>query len=162
MRDLAAVRGNPEVVDLLNEVLTLELTAINQYFAHSKLQEHWGYLGLAAKTYDESLEEMRHAESVIRRILYLEGMPNLQRLGAVRVGESVPEQFQLDLDLELTALVRYNAGIALAVEAGDNGSRELLVKLLQDEEEHVDWLETHLAALGAVGEGNYLAQYLGK
>jgi bacterioferritin len=160
MRDAAAVRGKPEIVELLNDVLTLELTAINQYFAHLKLQEHWGYGRLAEKYREESIDEMRHAEAVIGRILYLEGMPNLQRLGSVHVGESVPEQFRLDLALELEALEQYHKGIALAEQMGDHGTRELLLGLLEDEEEQVDWLETQLAAMAAVGEGNYLAQQL--
>ncbi len=162
MRETAAVRGSPEIVELLNGVLTDELTAINQYFAHAKLQQHWGYERLAALYRDESFEEMRHAEEVIERILYLEGMPNLQRLGSVRVGESVPEQFRLDLELELDALSRYYDGITQAEAAGDHGTRELLVRLLADEEKHADWLETQLAAIEAIGEGNYLAQHLFK
>jgi len=160
MRDTAAVRGKPEIVELLNDVLTLELTAINQYFAHLKLQEHWGYRKLAEKYREESIDEMRHAESVIERILYLEGMPNLQRLGSVQVGESVPEQFRLDLGLELQALERYHQGITLAEQVGDHGTRQLLLGFLEDEEEQVDWLETQLAAMEAVGEANYLAQQL--
>jgi bacterioferritin len=160
MRDSAAVRGRPEIIELLNDVLTLELTAINQYFAHLKLQEHWGYGKVAEKYREESIDEMRHAESVIERILFLEGMPNLQRLGSVKVGESVPEQFRLDLALELEALALYHRGIKLSEEVGDHGTRELLLGLLKDEEEQADWLETQLAALAAVGEANYLAQHL--
>ena len=160
MRDSAAVRGRPEIIELLNDVLTLELAAINQYFAHLKLQQHWGYGKLAEKYREESIDEMRHAESVIERVLFLEGMPNLQRLGSVQVGESVPEQFRLDLALELAALELYHRGITLAEEVGDHGTRELLLGLLKDEEEQADWLETQLAALAAVGEANYLAQQL--
>jgi bacterioferritin len=160
VRDPAVLRGDAEVLTLLNDVLTDELTATNQYFAHYKLQEHWGYPRLAAVYRRESLEEMRHAEAVIDRILYLEGVPNLQRLGSVRIGESVPEQFRLDLALEVEALERYHAGIALTEARADHGSRELLTRLLADEEEHLDWLETQLAAIEAVGEANYLAQHL--
>jgi bacterioferritin len=155
------MRSTPEIIELLNDVLTAELTAINEYFIHAKMQENCGYLRLAAKTRDESVDEMKHAERVIDRILYLEGVPNLQRLGSVRVGESVPEQIRLDLDLEHAALERFNRGIALAREAGDNGTRELLEELLVSEEEHTDWLETQLALIEALGEVNYLTQQLG-
>src|SRR3712207_560379 len=155
-----AVKGDPAVVKLLNEVLTAELTAINQYFAHSRLQEHWGFARLAAHSYEESLDEMRHADMVVKRVLYLDGMPNLQRLGPVKIGESVPEQFRLDLAVEEEALERFNRGIALARDTGDNGTRDLLTEMLRSEEEHVDWLETQLSAIAAVGEQNYLAQHL--
>ena len=160
MRDSAAVPGHPDVLELLNEVLTSELTAVNQYFAHAKLQQHWGFSRLAARSRDESLEEMRHAESAIERILYLEGVPNLQRLGAVRVGERVPEQLRLDLELELEALALYRRGIVLAERLEDHGTRELLVGLLRDEEHHADWLQTQLALLESLGEANYLSQQL--
>ena len=160
MRDSAAVPGHPDVLELLNEVLTSELTAVNQYFAHAKLQQHWGFSRLAARSRDESLEEMRHAESAIERILYLEGVPNLQRLGAVRVGERVPEQLRLDLELELEALGLYRRGIVLAERLEDHGTRELLVGLLRDEEHHADWLQTQLALLESLGEANYLSQQL--
>jgi bacterioferritin len=154
------VAGHPEVVELLNEVLTSELTAVNQYFAHAKLQEHWGFARLAAHTRDESMEEMRHAEAAIERILYLEGVPNLQRLGAVRVGETVLEQLRLDLDLEVEALTLYRRGIVLAERLEDHGTRELVVGLLRDEEEHADWLETQLNLIDSLGEANYLTQQL--
>jgi bacterioferritin len=154
------MRADPEIIELLNEVLTAELTAINQYFAHAKLCENWGFKRLAAKTRDESIDEMRHAETLMERILYFEGMPNLQRLGPVQVGETVPEQLRLDLDLEYAAVERFNRGIALAREKGDNGTREMLESMLVSEEEHLDWLETQLAALEAVGEANWLAQNL--
>ncbi len=160
MRSPAVVAGHPEVLELLNEVLTAELTAVNQYFAHAKLQDHWGFGRLATHTRDESVEEMRHAEAAIERILYLEGVPNLQRLGSVRVGEAVPEQLRLDLDLELEALSLYRRGIVLAERLEDPGTRELLVGLLRDEERHADWLETQLSLIEAVGEANYLSQQL--
>jgi len=160
VRDQAVISGNPEILELLNDVLTSELTAVNQYFAHSKLQEHWGYGRLAARSRDESMEEMRHAEAAIERILYLEGVPNLQRLGSVRVGETVPEQLRADLDLELEALDLYRRGIVLAERLDDHGTRELLVGLLRDEEHHADWLETQLALLQSLGEANYLSQQL--
>jgi bacterioferritin len=160
VRDQAVISGNPEILELLNDVLTSELTAVNQYFAHAKLQEHWGYGRLAARSRDESMEEMRHAEAAIERILYLEGVPNLQRLGSVRVGETVPEQLRADLDLELEALDLYRRGIVLAERLEDHGTRELLVGLLRDEEHHADWLETQLALLQSLGEAHHLSQQL--
>ena len=160
MRDPAVVAGHPEVIELLNEVLSSELTAVNQYFAHAKLQEHWGFGRLAARSRDESLEEMCHAEVAIERILYLDGVPNLQRLGAVKVGESVPEQLRVDLDLEVEALALYRRGIVLAERLEDHGTRELLVGLLRDEERHADWLETQLSLIASLGEANYLTQQL--
>lgn len=154
------MQARPDIIELLNEVLTAELTAINQYFAHAKMQQNWGYLGLAEHTRAESIDEMKHAESVTERILYLEGMPNLQRLGPVRVGETVPEQFRLDLAVEHEAIERFNRGISLARDAGDNGTRELLARMLVEEEEHTDYLETQLALIESIGEAHYLAQHL--
>lgn len=154
------MQGRPEIIELLNEVLTAELTAINQYFAHAKMQKNWGYLGLADHTRAESIDEMHHAESAIERILYLEGVPNLQRLGSVRVGETVPEQFRVDLDLEYAAIERFNRGIALAREVGDNGTRELLEGMLVSEEEHADYLETQLSLIEVLGEALYLAGHV--
>jgi bacterioferritin len=160
VREPAVVAGQPEVLELLNEVLTSELTAVNQYFAHAKLQEHWGFGRLAARSREESMEEMRHAEAAIERILYLEGVPNLQRLGAVRLGERVPEQLRLDLELEVEALDLYRRGVILAERLEDHGTRELLVGLLRDEEHHADWLETQLSLIESLGEANYLSQQL--
>ena len=154
------MQGNPEIIELLNEVLTGELTAINQYFVHAKMQENWGYQHLAEHTHAESIEEMKHADKLIERILFLDGVPNLQRLSPLHVGETVPEQLRLDLELEAEALPRLNAGIAQAVAAGDNGTRELLEEILVNEEEHVDWLETQLSVLSDIGEAHYLAQQL--
>ncbi|MBW3575640.1 MAG: bacterioferritin [Actinobacteria bacterium] len=151
------MQGRPEIIELLNEVLTAELTAINQYMAHAKMQQNWGYLGLAEHTRSESIDEMRHAESAMERILYLEGVPNLQRLGPVMVGETVTEQFRVDLQLEVAAVERFNRGIALAREAGDNGTREMLEGMLVSEEEHLDYLETQLALIERLGEALYLA-----
>ena len=154
------MQGNAEIIELLNEVLTGELTAINQYFIHAKMQDNWGYDRLAEVTRAESIDEMKHADKLIERILFLEGTPNLQRLGALRVGETAPEQLRLDLDLELEAIPRLNAGIAAAVAASDNGTRELLEHILVDEEEHADWLETQLGLLRDLGEQHYLAQQM--
>src|SRR5262245_32227637 len=113
------MQGQPQIIELLNDVLTAELTAVNQYFGHAKIQANWGYRHLAERTRHESIDEMRHADDVIERILYLEGMPNLQRLGTVRLGETVVEQLRLDADLERVAVTRFNDGIAQAVAAGD-------------------------------------------
>jgi bacterioferritin len=154
------MQGDPAVLELLNEVLTSELTSVNQYFVHAKLCEHWGYDRLAEKIRSESIEEMKHVEELADRILYLEGMPNFQRLYSVRVGETVPEQFQLDLETERESIKRLNDGIATCVRLGDNGSRELLASMLVDEEEHADWLETQLEAIRQVGVENYLTEQL--
>jgi bacterioferritin len=154
------MQGQPEILEILNDVLTAELTAVNQYFGHYKMQENWGYKRLADHTKDESIDEMKHADEVIERILYLDGIPNLQRLGSVRLGESPVEQLRLDLELEREAIARFNAGIAKAVELGDNGTRELLEEMLVSEEEHADWLEAQLNLAEQVGEQLYLSQQI--
>jgi bacterioferritin len=154
------MRGDDEVLELLNEVLTGELTAINQYFLHAKMCDNWGYKRLAEKVRDESIDEMKHAEELVERILYLEGVPNLQRLGTLRIGETVLEQFESDLAVERDALRRLGEGIALCLAKGDHGSRELLESILTDEEEHVDWLETQLETIRQIGIEHYLAQQL--
>jgi bacterioferritin len=142
----------------LNDVLTAELTAINQYFVDAKMLDNWGYERLAHRFRDESIDEMKDADELIERILYLEGVPNLQRLGTVRVGENPTEKFDLALALEKEAIDRLNRGIALCTEHGDNGTRELLEKILHGEEEHADWLETQLELVRQIGEAHYLAQ----
>jgi len=152
------MRASDTIIELLNEVLTAELTAINQYWVHAKMCDNWGYARLGDKVRDEAMEEMRQANRLIERILYLEGVPNLQRLGPVRVGETVPEQLHLDLEVEAEAIARLNAGIATCVAEGDNGSRDLLEDLLEDEEDHADWLETQLELIRQLGEGLYLSQ----
>jgi bacterioferritin len=154
------MQGSQAVLELLNEVLTAELTAVNQYFLHAKMCDNWGYHRLAHHSREESIGEMKDADHLIERILYLEGVPNLQRLGTVGVGETVPEQLRLDLDLERAAIERLNRGIALCVAEGDNGSRDLLEDILEGEEEHADWLETQLALLATVGEAHYLSQQM--
>jgi bacterioferritin len=151
------VKGHDEIVELLNAVLTAELTAINQYFVDAKMADNWGYDRLASHFRDESIDEMKDADGLIERILYLEGLPNLQRLGTVRVGETIGEKLQLALDLEREAIARLNAGIATCVEHGDHGSRELLDKILSGEERHADWLERQLALVGQLGEQLYLS-----
>jgi bacterioferritin len=154
------MQGRPEIIELLNEVLTAELTAVNQYFGHAKMQANWGYDRLADHSKDESIDEMKHADALIERILFLEGMPNLQRLGSVRLGETPVEQLRLDLEVEREAVDRFNRGIALAVELGDNGTRELLAGMLVSEEQHVDWLETQLSLVADLGEQLYLNEQL--
>jgi bacterioferritin len=154
------MKGDPQVIDLLNEVLTNELTAINQYFIHARMCDNWGYERLYKKNRDESIDEMKHADHVIERILYLEGVPNLQRLGKINIGESVPEQLRLDLDLEKHAIPVLNTGIETCRKAGDNGTAELLEDILEDEEEHANWLEAQLMLLDQVGVQNYLAEQI--
>lgn len=154
------MKGEPKVIELLNDVLTAELTAINQYFLHGEMCENWGYHRLHETVRHHAIDEMKHAEALIERILYLEGLPNLQRLGKIAVGETVPEQFGVDLALEREAVDRLNRGIATCREAGDNGSRELLEGILRSEEEHIDWLEAQQTLLEQTGEQNYLASQI--
>ena len=154
------MKGDAKVVTLLNEVLTAELTAINQYLLHAELCEHWGYARLHKRVRSESIEEMKHAEKVIHRVLFLDGLPNLQRLGPVGVGQTVPEQFKLDLALELAAVQRLNAAITYCRSINDNGTCELLEDILVEEEQHIDWIETQLEAIKQVGEQNYLTEQL--
>jgi len=152
------MKGDDDVIELLNEVLTAELTSVNQYFVDSKMAANWGYEHLAKHFRDESIGEMKDADELIERILYLDGMPNLQRLGTVRVGEDVPEKLRLALDLERESIARLNAGIPLCGERGDNGSRHLLEQILEGEEHHADWLETQLELMRQIGEPLYLQQ----
>ncbi len=154
------MQGSAEVIEVLNEILTAELTAINQYFVHGKLCESWGYQKLASKARADSVEEMHDADRIIGRIIYLGGMPNLQRLAPVGIGESVPEQFALDLELELAAIERYNRAIRVAVEAADNGTRELCERHLLGEETHADWVQTQQGLIEQLGLEAYLAQQL--
>lgn len=154
------MQGSPAVIEILNEVLTAELTAINQYFIHSRMCDNWGYDRLAEKLRHESIDEMKDADSVIERLLYLEGVPNMQRLNPVGVGETVLEQMELDAELERAAIERYNRGIALAVAEGDNGTRELFERQLLGEEEHLDWIESQLELIRQVGLENYLSQQI--
>ena len=150
--------GDDEIIELLNDVLTAELTAINQYFVNAKMCANWGYERLASHFRDESIDEMKDADKLIERILYLEGLPNLQRLGVVRVGETVPEQLSLALDLEREAIERLNRGIVLCLSKEEAGSRELLEHILTGEEAHADWLETQLELIRQIGDAHYLAQ----
>ncbi|MBA3820616.1 MAG: bacterioferritin [Deltaproteobacteria bacterium] len=156
------MKGNEEVLMLLNQLLTNELTAINQYFIHAKMCQNWGFDRLAAKVREESIDEMRHAELVIDRILFLEGVPNLQRYHKLHVGETVKEQLESDLQLEYAAIVMLNAGVAKCREYGDNASEDLFTRILVSEETHTDWLETQLELIRQVGEQNYLSQQITK
>ncbi|MFG2077462.1 bacterioferritin [Nonomuraea maritima] len=153
------MQGDKQIIELLNEQLTAELTAINQYFLHAKMQENWGYTKLAKHTRDESFEEMRHAEWLTERILFLEGLPNYQRLGTLHIGQTVPEQLQADLDVELAVVQRLRPAIALMREKGDITSARIFEQILEDEEEHIDYLETELDLIRSLGEQLYLARY---
>jgi len=154
------MKGNDEVIQVLNDVLCAELTGINQYFIHSRMCANWHYERLAKHSLDESVEEMKHAQVVIDRILYLDGVPNMQKYMKVNVGQTVPEQHQFDLALERDAVARLNAGVELARTKVDHGSRALLEKILLDEEEHIDWLEAQLQQIQDIGLENYLAQQI--
>jgi bacterioferritin len=155
------MRGDATVIQHLNAALKNELTAINQYFLHARMLKHWGVTKLGDYEYKQSIDEMKDADELIERILYLEGLPNLQRLGTVRVGETAKEKLELALAVESEAIERLNTGIASCVAAGDNGSRELLEKILLGEEEHADWLETQLDLVAKLGDTLYLSQQIG-
>ena len=154
------MQGNPKVIEVLNESLTAELTAVNQYFIASKMAADWGYAKLAKTYYDESIDEMKHAETLIERILLLEGTPNLQRLFTVGVGETAIEQFRLNYEMEKAAVERYRRGIAVCDEEGDPGSRTLLEGFLREEEHHVGEAETELANHEQLGEALWLAKWV--
>ena len=154
------MQGNPQVIELLNDVLTAELTAINQYFVHAKMCANWGFVRIAEVDRAESIDEMKHAEQLVERILDLDGTPNLQRLGAIKVGETVPEQLRLDHALEVEATTRLRGGIRLCFDEGDHVSRELLEHIMVNEEDHMTWLETQLHLLEVLGETAYLAEQI--
>ena len=154
------MKGDRKVLAILQEVLKAELTAINQYFLHAEMCENWGYHRLAAHTRKESIEEMRHAEKLLERMLLLDGAPNMSDYFKINIGQNVEQQFKNDLQVEYEAVKRLNAGIAACVDAGDNGSRELLEKILVDEEQHIDYLEGQIHAIGEMGIENFLAQQL--
>ena len=154
------MKGDAEVIEILNEVLTAELTAINQYFIHAKMCENWGYEKLAKQKRAESIGEMKDAQALIERILYLDGVPNMQRMNPVRVGEDVVEQHENDLAVETEAIERLNRGIALCVAKGDNGTRELLESILEGEEDGADFLEAQLHIIGEIGKDAYLAEQI--
>ncbi|MGB9605371.1 MAG: bacterioferritin [Bryobacteraceae bacterium] len=154
------MRGSEKVIAVLNEALTEELTAINQYFLHAEMQANWGYRRLYEKVRQLSIQEMRHAEWLIERILFLEGTPNMTGYGSLKIGQDVRQQIENDLALELGAVAMYNRAIRVAMDESDNGSRELLEKLLEDEEEHADWLETQLGLIREIGLERYLAEQI--
>jgi bacterioferritin len=154
------MKGDAEVIGVLNEVLTAELTAINQYFVHAMMCHNWRYERLAKRSREESIGEMKHAQELIERILYLDGVPNMQRYLKINVGQSVPEQHQFDLQLEKDAVGRLNAGIEKCRGKDDNGSRLLLERILREEEDHIDWLEAQLTQIQEIGLPNYLAQQI--
>jgi bacterioferritin len=156
------MKGDPQVIDALNRALTVELTAINQYFCQSKMCKNWGYHKLAQKHYHESLGEMKHAEVLIDRIIFLEGVPEIARYDVIRVGSEVKEQFQNDLQLEMKGVKQYNELIDLCIKVKDNGTRELVEPILVDSEEHVDWLETQLGLIESLGLQNYLSEQMGE
>ncbi|MFT7669293.1 MAG: bacterioferritin [Planctomycetota bacterium] len=154
------MKCDPAILDTLNEILTAELTAINQYYVHYKMCENWGYKKMADVKRAESMEEMRHADKVIDRILYFDGVPNMQRYNPVVVGEDVVEQHRADLQLEYDNVARLNKAIALCLEKEDSGTRDLLAGILTDEEEAVDFLEAQLGLVDEVGKANYLAEQM--
>ena len=155
------MRGDERVIEVLNEVLTNELTATNQYYLHYAMQKNWGFTRLAKTSYDESIDEMKHADLLIHRILFLEGHPNLQRLGSVRIGERVREQFEADMAIEEHAIATLRRGIAVCREADDTVSRLLLEDILSSEEHHIDYLETQLSLMQTLGDQDYLALQVG-
>ena len=153
-------KADPKLIKSLNEVLTGELTAISQYFVHAKMCKDWGFERLHKKIRHESIDEMKHADMLIDRLLYLGGLPNVQRLNKINIGQTVLEQLESDLALEHEALPRLNEAIALAVQVGDNGTRHLLEEILRSEEEHTDWLETQLELIRQVGLQGYLSEQM--
>jgi bacterioferritin len=155
-----AVQGDSGVIELLNEVLANELTAVNQYFLHARMQRNWGFRTLGEHTYAESIDEMKHADLLIERLLFLEGRPNVQRQNPVRIGGSVPEQFAADLAIEVHAIEALRRGIALCSAQTDTVTRLLLESILSSEEGHIDYLETQLSLLQVLGESVYLSQQL--
>ncbi len=155
------MKGDKKVIEHLNRALKAELTAVNQYFLHSRMYEDWGLKRLADKEYEESIDEMKHADELIKRILLLEGLPNLQDLGRLRIGEGPIEAIRCDLQLELEAIPMYRDAIEYAESVRDYVTRDLFQTILDDEEEHVDWLETQLALVERIGEERYLQSQMG-
>lgn len=155
------MKGNDKIIEALNQALTIELTAINQYFVQAKMCKNWGYNKLAKKHFEESIGEMKHAEALIDRIIFLEGVPNISRYDVIRVGKDVKQQFSNDLQLETHGVKTYNAAIDLCVKEKDAGSREIMEHILEDSEEHVDWLESQLSLIESIGLENFLAEKIG-
>ena len=156
------MKGDPQVLDALNRALTVELTAINQYFCQAKMCQNWGFMKLYEKHYHESMGEMKHAEMLIERILFLEGVPEIARYDVIRVGADIREQFENDLKLEMGGVQHYNATVDLCIRLKDNGTRELIEPILSESEEHVDWLETQLHLIDTIGIENYLSEQMGE
>jgi len=154
------MQGDPRIIDLLNQVLRKELTGINQYFIHSRMCKNWGYAVLAKHGYDESIDEMKHADKIIERVLFLDGVPNLSDYDPILIGADVRQQLANDLSLEMAALRVLRPGVQLCLEAGDHASRELLEHIVEDEEHHVDWIEAQLHKIQEVGYQGYLAQQI--
>jgi len=154
------MQGHPQIIDALNRALTVELTAINQYFVQSKMCKNWGFMKLAAKHYEESIGEMKHADKLIDRILFLDGVPEIARYDVIRVGADVQEQFTYDLALERSGVTHYNELVNLAIQLKDNGTHALAMVILTESEEHVDWLETQLSLINSVGIQNYLTEHM--
>lgn len=154
------MKGNEQVIEGLNRALTIELTAINQYFIQSKMCKNWGFLKLAKKHYEESIGEMKHADKIIERILYLDGVPEIARYDVIRAGGDVKEQFEVDLKLESSGVAAYNELVNLCIQVKDNGTHKLALDILHESEEHVDWLETQLSIIGTIGLEKYLAEHL--
>ncbi|QEL16188.1 bacterioferritin [Limnoglobus roseus] len=154
------MQGKPDVIDGLNRALTIELTAINQYFIQARMCKNWGFLKLGAKHYQESIGEMKHADKIIERILFLDGVPEIARYDVIRVGSNVKEQFEYDLKLETSGVEAYNELVNLCIQIKDNGTHKLALEILHDSEEHVDWLETQLNIINTISLERYLAQHL--
>ena len=154
------MKGDAEILKLLQDVLSAELTAINQYFIHARMLRNWRYMRLADHAEKESIGEMKHAQEAMDRILYLDGIPNMQKYMKINVGKNVPEMMKVDLELEYDAVKRLNHGIQLATQKGDNGSRALFERILISEEEHIDWLEAQVQQIKDIGAENYLAQQI--
>jgi bacterioferritin len=154
------VKGDAEILKALQEVLSAELTAINQYFIHARMLRNWRYMRLAEHAEKESIGEMKHAQEAMDRILYLEAVPNMQKYMKINVGKTVPEMMKVDVELEYDAVKRLNHGIHLATQKGDNGTRSLFEKILVSEEEHIDWLEAQLQQIKDMGAENYMAQQI--
>lgn len=156
------MKGNQKIIDALNAGLTIELTAINQYFVQAKMCQNWGLNRLGKKHYEESIGEMKHAEKLIDRIIFLDGVPEIARYDVIRVGTSVPEQFKFDLELEMKGVNAYNDAVSLCIKEGDSGSREILAEILVESEEHVDWLESQIDLIDKMGLENYMVTQVGE
>jgi bacterioferritin len=156
------MQGNPQILDALNRALTIELTAINQYFCQSRMCKNWGFMKLAGKHYEESIGEMKHADKIIERVLFLDGVPEIARYDVIRVGANVKEQFENDLKLEMGGVAAYNDLVNLSIQLKDNGTHALALEILKDSEEHVDWLETQLNLIQSVGLERYLGENMAK